>query len=94
MFVLVGGLAASILACSGSLAEDDYEQGCKRNDDCVTVRTGDLCDCACEFGAISKGAIPRYESDSFSARKSCDNDCAPCKEAPAAVCKDGTCAVP
>ncbi|NOU27432.1 MAG: hypothetical protein HOO96_05935 [Polyangiaceae bacterium] len=90
---LLLGAFVLVAACgSSSLAADDYDQSCSTADDCVTVLTGDQCDCACESGSINKRESARYASDAAKAKgRSCDKQCSPCPALPVAVCNSGTC---
>jgi len=87
---LVGILALALLAgCSTTIDAEDYARGCADTSECVVISVGEICDCACEYSAINVADFERYQDDRSSI--SCNRQCEPCPEAPAAVCQDLVC---
>jgi hypothetical protein len=86
-------MVISLLGGCGTdtLLAEDYETSCAKDDECVSVLVGDMCECACSFGAIRASEQSRYDTDR--ADISCSTDCGPCPAAPPAACVEGRCAV-
>lgn len=75
-----------------SLALDDFDARCARDEDCVYVLAGEVCACDCAGGAINRGDRADYLEALDAARETCGElpDCAACP--PAFVwCEAGTC---
>jgi hypothetical protein len=86
-------LAAAPLAACGqgtSISAADYAQTCAAEPDCTPIFVGDLCSCRCDYAAINKSDLARYEA--ARARITCDKQCAPCQSA-TATCTAGRCAI-
>ncbi|NUQ74657.1 MAG: hypothetical protein HUU21_13970 [Polyangiaceae bacterium] len=77
--------------CSDEILATDFDQTCAADADCATVFVGDICDCGCEVGAISKQAVPEYSERRADIR--CSTSCGECPDPKPAVCKSGVCAV-
>ncbi len=89
-FVVVPvALTIAAVACSSTLHAEDYDTSCTTDDDCVTAFVGDICDCSCDVGAISKKGEEKYRQDRGDI--SCSNQCKPCANRDVAVCNAGTC---
>jgi len=76
-----------------------YAQNCSRDDDCVGVFEGDVCNpCRCAFNAIRREAFLKYKSDlgqAWACHK--PDECkAQCRQitGDAAKCEAGTCILP
>jgi hypothetical protein len=85
-----------LAACGKTISADSYNQSCKFDEDCRSVRTGDVCGCSCEEGSINKEQVTTYESDVFSIKKDCADDvkaCKPCAAAKLSYCNSGTCSL-
>lgn len=82
-------LTIAAVACSSTLRAEDYDTSCTTDDDCVTAFVGDICDCSCDVGAISKKGEEKYRQDRGDI--SCSNQCKPCANRDVAVCNAGTC---
>lgn len=80
------------VACSSDPDVEDYDQDCAVDADCVTVLTGDPCDCDCTADAIRLSDEPRYRKDRGSCNSGCANQCGPCGPSDA-ICRAGRCVV-
>ena len=76
-----------------------YAQNCSRDDDCVGVFEGDVCNpCRCAFNAIRREAFLKYKSDlgqAWACHKpdECKTQCSQITGV-AAKCEAGTCILP
>lgn len=69
---------------------------CTVDDDCTTVFSGDVCTCACTYGAIPASEAEAYERRLEAARARCSERvlCGPCPAPPKAACGGGACGIP
>lgn len=75
---------------SSTLSATDYDQSCAVASDCVAVLVGDMCECSCEYEAISATGKSAYDEDR--AAIECSVVCSPCPDGPAVLCStSGTC---
>jgi hypothetical protein len=82
-----------------TIRASNYAQHCTRDDECVGVFEGDVCNpCRCAFNAIRVEAFPKYRADlgqAWACHK--PDDCRqPCRQitGAAAKCEAGTCTLP
>jgi hypothetical protein len=79
----------------GTISAADYDQSCTKNDDCVLVNDGDLCDadrCECGNAVVNAGAQPEYQAD-FEAKYTVPALVCPCIAPFPPVCNGGVCAM-
>jgi hypothetical protein len=87
-------LASCVLGCGRFVDTSEYSHACERDEDCVAVTAGDLCDnCNCADDAIAVSELARYEADT-------SGTCVPnplqvdeclCRIPPPPICSDGLC---
>ena len=93
-------LLVLVAAACGSSAIDpsSYDRTCSADAECVAVPSGDPCACTCDALALGQKDVERYLADLAEQRSACDQQqlalCGACNQAPAPVCKGGTCALP
>lgn len=92
--LLYTGLLALAAGCGAvtSISAESYNQSCGVEADCVEIFVGDVCSCRCEFAAINRSDLSRYQADR--ARITCLEQklCGPCQSA-AATCTAGRCVI-
>ncbi len=91
--ILVFGILVS--ACS-TIDVTDYDQSCSVDTDCTVVLVGNLCSCACTYGAIAQREGAQYAEDATAANDNCTTPetCAAACEPPGpAACTAGKCTV-
>lgn len=75
-----------------SISAASYSSSCSVEADCVAIFVGNQCSCGCEYAAINRSDLSRYQADK--ARISCVEDfvCGPCMSA-TATCTAGRCVI-
>ena len=83
-------LALWLLGCSGTfLTTEGLDKSCTITDDCVAVLVGDLCNCECNYEAINKKDLLKFQEQDKNSR-SCDKTCGVCLNA-RVTCNSGQC---
>jgi hypothetical protein len=92
--LLYTGLLALAAGCGAvtSISAESYNQSCSVEADCVEIFVGDVCSCRCDYAAINRSDLSRYQADR--ARITCLEQklCGPCQSA-AATCTAGRCVI-
>ena len=73
---------------------DGFDVSCSTVDDCMAVLLGDVCSCACEYGAINAAEAEAWADYDADLRVECGEDIYDCGPCPDAVlsCEDLVCA--
>lgn len=83
-------LILCFLGCSGTfLTTEGLDKSCTTADDCVAVLVGNLCDCACNYEAINKKDLSRFQEQGKNSG-SCGQTCGVCLNA-RVTCNSGQC---
>ena len=81
------------LACAPTLSSDDYNTSCEKDEDCVVIPAGNVCDCTEPKGSVNVNEKDKYYSDYNELRSTCIaivNDCA-YDEDTTAICANKSC---
>jgi hypothetical protein len=96
---LLSSLMALTAACGGGNNEDpnvisasSYSATCSMESDCVEIFVGDQCACQCQYAAINRSDLPRYQADRARIYCPMTQLCQPCQSA-SATCTAGRCAI-